>query len=106
MEEGSALTTEAESSLRLREREVVSAENRLSGQSNSAGKGDVAGPGGRAKSTEKSVPGDPTVMERLPSPYPGTQPQPSTEFWGRTQLGGGKSEVSFHQAAQLLAPLL
>lgn len=49
MEEGGALTTEAESSLRLREREVVSAENRLSSQSNSAGKGDVVRPWGQSQ---------------------------------------------------------
>lgn len=88
---------------------MVSAENRLSGQ-NSAGKRDVVRPWGQSqkssRSMEKAFPGDPTAMQCLPSPYPGTQPQVSTELWGRTQLGGGRSEVSFHQAVQLLVPLL
>lgn len=43
---------------------------------------------------EKSVPGDPTVVQCLHSLYPGIQPQTSTEF-GEEHNWGGRSEVSF-----------
>lgn len=90
---------------------MVSAENRLSGQSNSAGEGEVARPWGQS---QKAAVGWrrqslglllPFTVSTLPTLAPNLTETSSTELWESTRLGEGRSGVSFHPAARLFAPL-